>query len=39
MPKVGKKTFPYTASGMKAAKKEAIKKGAKMTMQKKAKKK
>ena len=30
MPTVGKKTFPYTASGMKAAKKEATKKGAKM---------
>ncbi len=30
MPTVGKKTFPYTASGMKAAKKEATKKVSKM---------
>ena len=27
MPKVGKKHFPYTAAGKKAAKKEMMKKG------------
>lgn len=27
MPKVGRKTFPYTADGMKAAKKEAARTG------------
>lgn len=31
MPKVGKKEFPYTAAGMKAAKKAAAKSGKKMT--------
>ncbi|QDP55160.1 MAG: hypothetical protein GOVbin7015_36 [Prokaryotic dsDNA virus sp.] len=30
MPKVGKKTFPYTAAGKKAAKKAAKKTGKKM---------
>lgn len=30
MPKVGKKTFPYTEAGIKAAKKAAKKTGAKM---------
>jgi hypothetical protein len=31
MPKVGKKEFPYTAKGMEMAKKEAVKKGAKVS--------
>lgn len=31
MPKVGKKEYPYTAAGMKAAKKAATKSGKKMT--------
>lgn len=31
MPKVGKKTFPYTAKGMKQAKAAAKKSGKKMT--------
>lgn len=31
MPKVGGKKFPYTKAGMKAAKKEAAKKGMKMS--------
>ena len=35
MPKVGKKEYPYTKSGMAAAKKDAKKSGKKMTMAKK----
>tara|TARA_R100000231_G_scaffold138598_1_gene117298 strand:+ start:894 stop:1004 length:111 start_codon:yes stop_codon:yes gene_type:complete len=35
MPKVGKKTFPYTPAGMKAAKKAAAKKPVKMSSKKK----
>ena len=31
MPKVGKKKFPYTAAGRRAASKEAAKTGKKMT--------
>ncbi len=34
MPKVGKKKFPYTESGMAAAKKEAKKSGKSMKMDK-----
>jgi len=34
MPKVGNKTYAYNAAGMRAAKKEAIKKGVKMSMKK-----
>jgi hypothetical protein len=35
MPKVGKKTFPYSAKGMKAAKSAAKKSGKKVTYKKK----
>ena len=35
MPKVGKKKFPYTAAGRKAASKQAAKTGKKMTRTKK----
>ena len=35
MPKVGKKKFPYTAAGRKAASREAAKSGKKMTQTKK----
>jgi len=35
MPKVGKKSFPYTEAGMKAAKKAAKKSGKKMVKKKK----
>ena len=35
MPKVGKKKFPYTAAGRKAASREAAKTGKKMTKTKK----
>jgi len=35
MPKVGKKSFPYTEAGMKAAKKAAKKSGMKMVKKKK----
>lgn len=35
MPKVGKKKFPYTAAGRKAASREASKTGKKMTQTKK----
>lgn len=34
MPMVGKKAFPYTKAGMKAAKKAASKSGAKMVKKK-----
>jgi len=35
MPKVGNKTYPYTAKGMKAAKSSAKKSGKKVTYKKK----
>jgi hypothetical protein len=35
MPKVGNKSYPYTAAGMAAAKKAAVKKGMKPMMGKK----